>query len=72
MEIVYGIAMLLVFLIGFGIGISVPFFIKKYVETQKPKEIESKEEEKEDKFKYIPNDLLMEWITGEEVKKHDE
>jgi uncharacterized alpha/beta hydrolase family protein len=71
MEVFYGIVVLLAFILGLGIGISVPFFVKKYAETQKV-EVKTKEAEQEDKFRSIPNDLLKEWITGEEVKANDE
>lgn len=77
MEVLYGIIVLLAFILGLGIGITIPFFMKKYVESFKKEEnsekkVENKPEEKEDAFKYIPKDLLNEWITGEVTEKDEQ
>ena len=76
MEILYGVVMLLAFIVGLGIGLTIPFFIKKYVESLKKEEkplVSQPEETKEDDIvKYLPKDLLNEWMTGEEVKANDE
>lgn len=32
MEIIYGCILIIVFFIGFGLGLFIPFFIKKYTE----------------------------------------
>lgn len=76
MEILYGVVMLLAFIVGLGIGLTIPFFIKKYVESLKKEEkplVSQPEEIKEDdRFKFLPKDLLNEWMTGEEAKANDE
>lgn len=77
MEVLYGIVVLLAFILGLGIGLSVPFFVKKYVETLKANEktiiVEQKiNEQEDDRNKLLPKDLLNEWITGEEAKPNDE
>ena len=77
MEVFYGIVVLLAFILGLGIGITIPFFMKKYAESLKKEEnseknTENKIEEKEDAFKYLPRDILNEWMTGEVTKKDEQ
>ena len=82
MEVLYGIIVLIAFILGLGIGVSIPFFIKKYAEsiirentvkTVANNDIENKTENSENtqnKFEFIPKDLIDEWMTGE-VKPND-
>ena len=80
MEILYGVILLVTFILGLGIGISVPFFVKKYVKyckeenkEEKPTIPTNKSMEKNDEasIPFNPTDLLREWVTGEEVKPSD-
>ena len=74
MEVLYGVIVLLAFILGLGIGLSVPFLVKKYVESLKKEEHVNTgiENNTKDKVKFVPNDLMMEWMTGEEVKPNEE
>ena len=79
MEVLYGLVLLLTFILGFGIGLTMPIIIKKYVKFYKENEtkevkVESEEikDEKKNDIPYIPKDLLAEWLTGEELKPNDE
>ena len=75
MEVLYGVILLITFILGLGIGISIPFFVKKYIKQAKE---ELKENEKPievsetSKIDYLPKDLLTEWITGEEAKPNEQ
>lgn len=71
MEVLYGIIVLLAFILGLGIGITIPFFMKKYVESFKKEENSEKKVENKS-FKYIPKDLLNEWMTGEVTEKDEQ
>ena len=67
MEILYGIALLIVFIIGVSTGVLIPYFIKKYI-TQINNEIDNKkmEEEKEQTGKptSLTQDIIDEWQNG--------
>lgn len=76
MEVLYGVIVLLAFILGLGIGLSVPFFVKKYIESLKKEDhiavgIENNSDS-DSKVKYVPIDLMREWMTGEEVKPNEE
>ena len=74
MEALYGVMLLITFLLGVGMGLSIPFLVKKYIKQYKeiePKIEQPKEPEKNNEIPYIPKDLLNEWMTGEEVKPND-
>lgn len=75
MEIIYGVVLLVTFILGLGIGLTIPFFVKKYVkdykESKEDKEDNNSIEEKDNNIPFVPKDLLREWVTGEEVKPND-
>lgn len=77
MEILYGIVILLVFIMGFGIGVSIPFFVKKYaneiIEKNKPQIIEKKEENTEPiTAKNLTKEIQEEWFYGKSEKSGDD
>lgn len=77
MEILYGIVILLAFIIGFGIGISVPFFVKKYVneiiEKNKSQIIEKEEKDTEPiTAKNLTKEIQEEWFYGKAEKSGDD
>lgn len=49
-------------LLGFGLGISIPYFIKLEVK----KELAKQPEMVKEGIDYLPKDLLTEYLTGEE------
>lgn len=67
MEILYGIVLLIVFIIGVSTGVLIPYFIKKYI-TQINNELDNKkmEEEKEQNGKptSLTQDIIDEWQNG--------
>lgn len=67
MEILYGIVLLIVFIIGVSTGMLIPYFIKKYI-TQINNELDNKkmEEEKEQNGKptSLTQDIIDEWQNG--------
>lgn len=75
MEILYGIVLLIVFVAGFGIGITVPFFVKKYMQDMLDKiSAETKINNKEDKPITVQNltqDIKDEWMFGYTSRKEE-
>lgn len=77
MEILYGVLLLIAFILGLGMGFAIPFFVKKYMKlaTEETKASVKEKEENNDidnNIPYIPKDLLTEWMTGKEAKPNDE
>lgn len=81
MEALYGVMLLITFILGVGIGLLIPILVKKYVKVYESEKETIKEEKEESKpidntIPYIPKDLLNEWLTGEvtgkELKPNDE
>lgn len=76
MEILYGIVLLIVFVTGFGIGITVPFFVKKYVQDILDKisaetKIDNKEEDKPITVQNLTQDIKDEWMFGYTSRKEE-
>lgn len=74
MEILYGIVLLIVFVAGFGIGITVPFFVKKYMQDILDKisaetKIDNKEEDKPITVQNLTQDIKDEWMFGYTSRK---
>lgn len=74
MEILYGIVLLIVFVAGFGIGITVPFFVKKYMQDMLDKisaetKIDNKEEDKPITVQNLTQDIKDEWMFGYTSRK---
>lgn len=70
--LLFGVMLLITFIVGLGIGLSVPFFVKKYMKMAKEESKEITEKETSNDIPYIPKDLLTEWMTGEEVKPSEQ
>lgn len=76
MEILYGIVLLIVFVAGFGIGITVPFFVKKYMQDILDKisaetKIDNKEEDKPVTVQNLTQDIKDEWMFGYTSRKEE-
>nr|DAI31651.1 MAG TPA: hypothetical protein [Caudoviricetes sp.] len=76
MEILYGIVLLIVFVAGFGIGITVPFFVKKYMQDILDKisdetKIDNKEEDKPITVQNLTQDIKDEWMFGYTSRKEE-
>lgn len=76
MEILYGIVLLIVFVAGFGIGITVPFFVKKYMQDILDKisaetKIDNKEEDKPITVQSLTQDIKDEWMFGYTSRKEE-
>lgn len=76
MEILYGIVLLIVFVAGFGIGITVPFFVKKYTQDMLDKisaetKIDNKEEDKPITVQNLTQDIKDEWMFGYTSRKEE-
>lgn len=76
MEILYGIVLLIVFVAGFGIGITVPFFVKKYMQDMLDKisaetKIDNKEEDKPITVQNLTQDIKEEWMFGYSSRKDE-
>lgn len=76
MEILYGIVLLIVFIAGFGIGITVPFFVKKYMQDILDKisaetKIDNKEEDKPITVQNLTQDIKDEWMFGYTSRKEE-
>lgn len=76
MEILYGIVLLIVFVAGFGIGITVPFFVKKYMRDILDKisaetKIDNKEEDKPITVQNLTQDIKDEWMFGYTSRKEE-
>ena len=76
MEILYGIVLLIVFVAGFGIGITVPFFVKKYMHDMLDKisaetKIDNKEEDKPITVQNLTQDIKDEWMFGYTSRKEE-
>lgn len=76
MEILYGIVLLIVFVAGFGIGITVPFFVKKYMQDMLDKisaetKINNKEEDKPITVQNLTQDIKDEWMFGYTSRKEE-
>lgn len=76
MEILYGIVLLIVFVTGFGIGITVPFFVKKYMQDILDKnsaetKIDNKEEDKPITVQNLTQDIKDEWMFGYTSRKEE-
>lgn len=76
MEILYGIVLLIVFVAGFGIGIAVPFFMKKYMQDMLDKisaetKIDNKEEDKPITVQNLTQDIKDEWMFGYTSRKEE-
>lgn len=76
MEILYGIVLLIVFVAGFGIGITVPFFVKKYIQDTLDKisaetKIDNKEEDKPITVQNLTQDIKDEWMFGYTSRKEE-
>lgn len=76
MEILYGIVLLIVFVAGFGIGITVPFFVKKYMQDIFDKisaetKIDNKEEDKPITVQNLTQDIKDEWMFGYTSRKEE-
>jgi hypothetical protein len=76
MEILYGIVLLIVFVAGFGIGITVPFFVKKYMQDMLDKisaetKIDNKEEDKPITVQNLTQDIKDEWMFGYTSRKEE-
>lgn len=82
MDILLGILFLLIFIIGFCLGLFFPFVIKKYFnifQEYKEKiskltlELENKKDEKVDAIVKIPSsDIIDEWLNGKSGGEYDE
>lgn len=74
MDILIGILFLLVFLIGFGFGLFLPFFIKKYFNTfneyqkkidELTKKLEAKDLQNVENGSILQNNAIIdEWLNG--------
>nr|DAS12533.1 MAG TPA: hypothetical protein [Caudoviricetes sp.] len=74
MYIIIGISLMLFFLIGFGVGLTIPFFVKKYIDIclVKNDEMISKEKTQQNEEVKLNNsqiqdlteEVLAEWLTG--------
>lgn len=68
MEILYGIVLLIVFIAGFGIGVTVPFFVKRYTQDILNKintmPQEDKEKDKPITVHNLTQDIKDEWMFG--------
>ena len=64
MEILYGIAMLIVFLLGLGLGLLIPYYIKKYINlyTQN-NNIEMIKNETNNPTS-LTDEIVDEWLNG--------
>ena len=76
MEILYGIVLLIVFVAGFGIGITVPFFVKKYMRDILDKisaetKFDNKEEDKPITVQNLTQDIKDEWMFGYTSRKEE-
>ena len=71
MEILFGVVLLIVFILGLGIGLTIPFFVKKYVNHIEDNNFKEEKNEQSNKLDYYPTDLLKEWMTGEEVNTNE-
>ena len=76
MDILIGILLVIFLLIGFGLGLTIPFIIRKYfdifstykneIETLKEK-IKDNEEKSDNNFSVIQdNKIINEWLNGGE------
>lgn len=82
MDILLGILFLLIFIIGFCLGLFLPLVIKKYFnifQEYKEKiskltlELENKKAEKDDAIVKIPSsDIIDEWLNGKSGGEYDE
>lgn len=78
MEALYGVMILITFILGLGMGLTIPFFVKKYIKHFKEENKDNSQMDdltdkiNKEQLAYIPTDLLKEWMTGEEVKASDE
>lgn len=74
MYIIIGISLMLFFLIGFGVGLTIPFFVKKYIDIClfKTDEMTSKEKTQQNEeiklnnsqIQDLTEEVLAEWLTG--------
>ena len=74
MYIIIGISLMLFFLIGFGVGLTIPFFVKKYIDIclVKADEMISKEKNQQNEeiklnnsqIQDLTEEVLAEWLTG--------
>lgn len=76
MEILYGIVLLIVFVTGFGIGITVPFFVKKYMQDMLDKisaetKIDNNEEYEPISVQNLTQDIKEEWMFGYSSRKDE-
>ena len=77
MEILYGIVLLIVFITGFGVGITIPFFVKKYTQDLLNKYNNEIKEEKIDNVnepitvKNLTQDIKEEWMFGYSSKNDE-
>ncbi len=76
MEILYGIVLLIVFIAGFGIGITVPFFVKKYMQDMLDKiRVETKTDNNEEyepiTVQNLTQDIKEEWMFGYSSRKDE-
>lgn len=77
MEILYGIVLLIVFITGFGVGITIPFFVKKYTQDLLNKCNNEIKEEKIDNInepitvKNLTQDIKEEWMFGYSSKNDE-
>lgn len=76
MEILYGIVLLIVFVTGFGIGITVPFFVKKYMQDMLDKiSAETKNDNNEEyepiSVQNLTQDIKEEWMFGYSSRKDE-
>lgn len=76
MEILYGIILLIVFVAGFGIGMTVPFFVKKYMQDMLDKisaqtKTDNKDEDKPITVQNLTQDIKDEWMFGYTSRKEE-
>ena len=66
MEILYGLIMLIVFILGIVVGFVAPLLLKKYVQELINKNIKPEEEKEYQKVTSLTKDLIDEWQNGGE------
>lgn len=67
-----GIILILVFLFGLGLGLLIPYYVKKYVNELIEKEEKSKDITPNTKKISLTDEILNEWINGENRGDNDE
>lgn len=64
MEILYGIAMLIVFLLGLGIGLLIPYYIKKYINQYTQNNNVEMIKNETNNPTSLTDEIVDEWLNG--------